>query len=167
MHSGHQPTSLGITRVLAISLMAGLSIMTGAIYFAASSMQAPTPDPNLKTILLAVVGVLALMSVAVPRPILRGSMVKQASARWASRADQDGGVREIVRSFAAYTILSLAMTESWGLVGAAAFMLTRDPAMLAIPGASLLFLAAKFPTDGRWRDFFRDATGEESPAYVQ
>jgi hypothetical protein len=120
---------------------------------------APT---DISQILLMALGAMGVFSMLVLGFFIRPQMARGAAKAWQERgADGDeAAAMSIWRMFQSRTIITGAMVEGFGLFAAVIHFLTGSKPALIGAGVAIIGLLWAFPTQGRWQQFVRMATGQ-------
>jgi hypothetical protein len=146
---------LNVLRLLVCALAAGLVIFAVIAAFVGGSPSGSAPPAPLDVFragawLLVAGGLVAAF--VLPRAV--GAKLRQDETATDDRRRN---------AFFVLTIVSCAVMESGGLLGAVTALLSGEATDAIVAGAAALGIALQFPTDGRWRRFVAGGGGREWP----
>jgi hypothetical protein len=142
-------------RLLVGALAAGLLIFAAiAVFMGGSPSGAPPAAP------LDVLPAIAWVIVACG---LVAAFVLPRTVAGAMRRDETVTDDRRRSTFFVLTIISCAMIESGGLIGAVTTLLSGEATDAIVAGAAALAIALQFPTSGRWRRFVESSGGGTWP----
>lgn len=113
-------------------------------------------DPLL--IMLAVLSVMLLAMAYVIMPLIRMKVAQFAFRRAPAEVDD---VERLAGPWMNYVLITSALAEAVGLLGAVVYFLTAESVALAAPAAAVVAMLLAFPTEGRFLSFVRRATGRD------
>ncbi len=135
-------------RIIIGGLVMGLGLLAGIGLLMAPILN--PPDPQLGSLLLAVLGVMALGSAA-GYFVLRQAMLRDLAARAAELRQSADPASLIVLRYRQFAIAGAGLIDGPGMVAGLTYLMTANPIALAAMAAVVLSLLVHLPSADRIR----------------
>ncbi len=135
-------------RIIIGGLIMGLGMLAGIGLLIAPILN--PPNPQLGSLMLAVLGVMALGS-ASAYFVLRRAMVRDLAARAAELRQSADPAGLIVLRYRQFAIVGAGLIDGPGMVAGLTYLMTANPIALAAMAAVVLSLLAHLPSADRIR----------------
>jgi hypothetical protein len=150
-------------RIIVGAMVAGV-IGLSVIAFIVVADQPPTKDDKLATILLAVMGFMALSDL--PAYVLVRTTLRTKLRDTVRQHTQTDPLMGVLRVYSTITIIAAAMAESVGLFGGVIYLITGHMLAVAGPIATLVVLFGLFPSVRKVRNLAIDVLGPDKGSSI-
>ncbi len=141
-------------RIIIGGLVMGLAVLAGIGLVMAPILN--PPDPQLGSLMLAVLGVMALGSAA-GYFVLRQAMLRDLAARAAELRQSADPAGLIVLRYRQFAIAGAGLIDGPGMVAGLTYLMTANPIALAAMAAVVLSLLVHLPSADRLRRLAENA----------
>jgi hypothetical protein len=164
-------------QIVALSLLAGVLMLTGAAIVlnlsAATPLSVPgappvpAPPPPARIIgltpgdALSALAAMLLLVAGVGGWLLGGAITGQARRQWNQRTDDEGAIGAMLRQYGQIVILRCALIEGAALLGLVAFYLHGAWLGVGVALGAALVMLAIMPTTASLQRFIAGVTGRE------
>jgi hypothetical protein len=153
--SSLQAPQVFVLQIVCGALIAGMVFIVGLFLIVVNA-----PDINLNlgpppfgqpllSLLAVVIAVVFSALIAIWRTVITTKVARIAAEKSIGQTD----VPRLAALYSTMKIATFALCESAGLVAAIAYLIEREPAVLAVSALAAAYMLAAFPTRSRWRNW--------------